>query len=180
MTSAHDQIEYAEDITPQSLISLLSKSTNLILVLSPTQTLLTSLAAEFSLIPAPPGTPLISHFPPRPEPPTVIPISSPSSHPFLSSNLPDVWFEGVSFAYGNNPLVVPVLNAPPESFAADADSDSGADALVDAAEKGGEGLWAGSKMGVVTGFQALGNARVTWVGGVKVFSDEFALKEVKK
>ena len=47
-------------------------------------------------------------------------------------------------------------------------------------EKGGEGLWAGSKMGVVTGFQALGNARVTWVGGVKVFSDEFALKEVKK
>ena len=162
--------EFAEDITPQNLITLLSKSTNLLLVLSPTQTPLTSLAAEFSLIPAPPGTPLISHFPARSEPATVIPIKPPTEHAFISPGLPEVWYEGASFAYGNNPLLVPVLNAPPESFAADAASDAGADALVDAADKGGEGIWAGSRMGVVAGFQALGNARATWVGGVKLFS----------
>ncbi len=76
--------------------------------------------------------------------------------------------------------MVPILKAPEESFAADSDSDSGADALVDAADKGGEGLWAGSSMGVVTGFQAHGGARALWVGGVDVFSDEFAKTEVSK
>lgn len=77
-------------------------------------------------------------------------------------------------------MLLPVLNAPSESFAAETDSDAGADTLVDAADKGGEGLWAGGRMGVVSGFQALGNARAMWVGGVKVFSDEFAEKEAKK
>jgi len=50
--------------------------------------------------------------------------------------------------------------------------------LVDAIEKGGEGLWAGSELGVVTGFQARSGARVTWAGGVDVFSDAFAKAEV--
>jgi oligosaccharyltransferase complex subunit beta len=49
---------------------------------------------------------------------------------------------------------------------------------VDAAEKGGEGLWAGSQLGVVTGFQATSSARVVWAGGVELFGDEFAQKEV--
>lgn len=70
------------------------------------------------------------------------------------------------------------MNAPAESFASDADSDSGADSLVDAADKGGEGLWAGSQMGLVAGFQALGGARATWVGGVELFSDEFFQKQL--
>jgi len=52
--------------------------------------------------------------------------------------------------------------------------------LVDAAEKAGEGLWAGSQMSVVTGFQARGGARATWVGGVELFSDTFINKEVSK
>lgn len=78
-----------------------------------------------------------------------------------------------------NPLLVPILNAPPESFASEVDGGS-ADALVDATERAGEGLWAGSKMSLVTGSQALNGARVTWVGGADVFSDEFANKEVAK
>lgn len=49
---------------------------------------------------------------------------------------------------------------------------------MEAAEKGGEGLWAGASLGVVTGFQAKSGARVTWVGGVSVFSDEFIEKEI--
>jgi len=72
------------------------------------------------------------------------------------------------------------LYAPPESFASDSSSNSGADALVDAAEKGGEGLWAGSQLSVVTGFQARGGARATWVGGVELFSDAYAMKEISR
>jgi len=80
-------------------------------------------------------------------------------------------------ALGNNPLIVPILNAPPFAFAAEVDGGS-ADSLVDAAEKGGEGLWAGSRLGVVTGFQPKSGARVVWAAGVELFSDEYAQKEV--
>ena len=119
----------------------------------------------------------MSHFPARDTPPSVIPISAPSEHPLLTPNTPPVWFSGVPFAHGNNPLLVPILHAPPESFAADTDSDSGAEALFDAAERAGEGLWAGSNLGVVTGFQTRdASARVTWVGGVELFSDTYANK----
>ena len=51
---------------------------------------------------------------------------------------------------------------------------------MDAAEKGGEGLWAGSQLSVVTGFQARGGARATWVGGVELFSDAYAMKEISR
>jgi oligosaccharyltransferase complex subunit beta len=74
--------------------------------------------------------------------------------------------------------LVPILHAPAESFASDTDSDtSGAEALFDASERGGEGLWAGRSLGIVTGFQTRdNNARVTWVGGVELFSDAYASK----
>ncbi|KAJ6581354.1 oligosaccharyl transferase beta subunit [Mycena capillaripes] len=175
---ASESKNFAKDITPQSLVELLSGGTNLLIALSQKQTALSSLASEFSLILPPPGTPLISFFPERKDPPSVIPIDAPASSLILSPRMSPVWFSGVPFALGNNPLLVPILNAPAESFAAD--SEGGADVLVDASEKGGEGLWAGSQLGVVAGFQALGGARVTWVGGVDVFSDKFAKKEVSK
>ena len=82
------------------------------------------------------------------------------------------------FAFSPNPLLVPILNAPTESFATDTTSDAGIDAVADAAEKGGEGLWAGSSLGLVAGFQALGGARTTWVGGVDMFTDEYAQMEI--
>jgi oligosaccharyltransferase complex subunit beta len=64
-----------------------------------------------------------------------------------------------------------------KSFASDADSDAGADTVFDAAERSGEGLWAGSAMGIVTGFQTRDNdARIMWVGGVELFSDTYARK----
>ncbi|KAH9935816.1 dolichyl-diphosphooligosaccharide-protein glycosyltransferase [Amylocystis lapponica] len=168
---------FASDITPQSLVTLLSEKTNLLLALSPKQTPLTSLASEFSLILPPPGTPLLSHFPQRDTPATVVPVGVPSNA-ILTPDLPPVWFSGVPFVLGNNPLLVPILNAPPESFAADSDRDSGCEAIVDASEKGGEGLWAGSQLGLVAGFQTLGGARATWAGGVELFSDDFAKKEI--
>lgn len=171
---------YAADITPQSLVTLIKGKTNLLVALGPKTTPLTSLATEFSLILPPPNTPLISHFPKRDAPATVIPIEVPASHPFLTAGTPPIWFSGIPHAIGSNPLLVPILHAPAESFAADSTEDSSADVLVDASEKGGEGLWAGSSMGVVTGFQTKDGARVTWAGGVQLFSDEFARKELSK
>jgi oligosaccharyltransferase complex subunit beta len=173
---------FARDITPQSLVSLLDLKTNLIIALSTKQNLFSSLASEFSLVLPPPGTPLISYFPKRNEPAALIPIS-PSSQDkaskILSRDLPPVWFSGIPMSLGNNPLLVPILHAPAESFAAEVDGGS-ADAIVDAADRGGEGLWAGSQLSVVTGFQTLNGARVTWVGGVDMFGDELAQKEVSK
>lgn len=172
-------LAYSADITPQSLVTLLSKNTNLLIAVGPKGTPLTSLAAEFSLILPPPGTPLVSHFPERETPATVIPVNV-SSNPVVSEDLPPVWFSGVPFAFNTNPHIVPILNAPPQSFAADSDADKGADALVDAADKGGEGLWAGSSLGLVAGFQTLTGSRATWVGGVELFSDEYAQKPAPK
>ncbi|KAG1856671.1 Dolichyl-diphosphooligosaccharide--protein glycosyltransferase subunit WBP1 [Suillus subalutaceus] len=151
---APDTKSYAQDITPQSLVGLLSENTNLLIALSPKQTPLTSLAAEFSLILPPPETPLISHHPARSGPPTTIPVTVSSSSPILTPGIP------------------------PVCFAADPTSDTDSDALVTASEKGGEGLWAGSQMGLVTGFQTNVNSRVVFAGGVKMFSDEYAGKEL--
>lgn len=173
--------DFAKDITPQALISLANLKTNLIIGLSTKQTLLTSLAPEFSLVLPPPGTPLISYFPKRDEPSSLIPIT-PSKYDathILNKNLAPVWFSGVPQSLGNNPLLVPILHAPSQSFASEVDGGS-ADALVDSAEKGGEGLWAGSQLSVVTGFQTLNGARVTWLGGVDMLNDELAQKEVSK
>ena len=46
--------------------------------------------------------------------------------------------------------------------------------LVDAAERGGEGLWAGAGLAVLAGFQTKAGARVVWAGGVDMFGDAFA------
>ncbi|KAI0062056.1 dolichyl-diphosphooligosaccharide-protein glycosyltransferase [Artomyces pyxidatus] len=175
-----DTKSFAQDITPQTLVEALGGKTNLLIALSPKQTPLSSLAAEFSLILPPPGTPLVSHFPVRDTPATVIPIDVPAAHALLTPNTAPVWFSGVPYVLSNSPLLVPILHAPAESFASDSDKDSGADALFDAAEKGGEGLWAGSSLGVVSGFQTKDNGRVTFVGGVELFSDEYATKELSK
>jgi oligosaccharyltransferase complex subunit beta len=173
--------DLAQDLTPQALVSLLSKGTNLLLALSPKkQTVINSLASEFSLILPPPGTPLVSHFPERDTPSTVVPVSLVSSNPILSSATSPVWFSGVPFAYSPNPLLVPILSAPAESFAADTTSDAGADAVVESADKGGEGLWAGSQMALVAGFQTTNGARAAFIGGVEVFSDEFIQKPAVK
>ncbi|KAI5120154.1 hypothetical protein M0805_003641 [Coniferiporia weirii] len=169
---------YASDITPQSLVNILASNVNVIFALSPAQTPLTSLAAEFSLILPPPHTPLISHFPARPPPYTTVPVNVSASHPVLQPNTPPVLFAGVPHAFAQNPLLVPILNAPAQSFAAETGSDADADVIADAAEKSGEGLWAGSQLGLVTGFQTLTGARALWVGGIELFSDDFASKEV--
>lgn len=121
----------------------------------------------------------MSYFPERQDPPTVIPVSVPSDSPVLTPNLPPVWFSGVPHALGNNPFLVPILRAPAESFAAEMDGGS-ADAIVDASEKGGEGLWAGSSLGLITGFQTLDGARVTWIGSVDTFSDKYAQKAISE
>ncbi|KXN91992.1 Dolichyl-diphosphooligosaccharide--protein glycosyltransferase 48 kDa subunit [Leucoagaricus sp. SymC.cos] len=177
---ASESKSFAKDITPQSLVSLLNLNTNLLIALSTKQTPFSSFAAEFSLTPALPGTPLISYFPERSDAPSVIPISIPTSPNYISlspDNKAPVWYSGTAMSVGNNPFIVPILNAPPYAFASEVDGGS-ADSLVDAAEKGGEGLWAGSQLGLVTGFQAMTGARVVWAGGVELFSDEFAQKEV--
>lgn len=171
-----------KDITPQAIVELLSLKTNVIVALPTKQSPLHALAAEFSLILPPPGSPLISYFPKRDAPSTLIPISvEDHSSPVLTKHIRPVWFSGIPQALGNNPLLVPILRAPAESFASEVAVGSGsAEALVDAAEKGGEGLWAGSSLSAVTGFQATNGARITFVGGAEVFSDELAQKEAEQ
>ncbi|KAF9223932.1 hypothetical protein BS17DRAFT_733825 [Gyrodon lividus] len=172
-----DTKTYAPDITPQSLVGLLSKNTNLIIAFSSKQTPLTFVATEFSLILPPKGTLLLSHHPKRPEPANIIPVSVPES-PILTPGTPPVWFSGIPHALGNNPRLVPLLRAPEESFAADSTDDSGVDAIINVSEKGDEGLWEGSQMGLVTGFQSTKNSRVVFAGSVELFSDEYARKEL--
>jgi oligosaccharyltransferase complex subunit beta len=163
---------YGQDITPQTLVDLLAKDVNIIFTLGQKQSLLSSLASEFSLILPPPGTPLLSHFPHRAEPAHVLPIV-PRPHAALpGAGAAPVWFAGAPHALGASARLVPLLRAPPEAFASDAESDGGADALVDAAERGGEGLWAGAQLSVATGFQARSGARAAWVGGTRMFGND--------
>ncbi|KAG6831210.1 hypothetical protein H0H92_012004 [Tricholoma furcatifolium] len=175
---ASETKNFAKDVTPQSLVGLLGKKTNLLIALSTKQTPLSSLAAEFSLTLPPPGTPLVSYFPEREGSPYTVPVSV-QANSVISSNINPVWFSGVPQYLGNSPLLVPILRAPAESFASEVDGGS-PDSLVDATERGGEGLWAGSQLGLVTGFQTLDNSRVTFVGGADVFSDEYMSKEISK
>lgn len=189
----HDSSALAQDLSSQSIVSLLSADppVNFLIALGTPSTQLSSLASEFSLSIPPPNTPLVSHFPPRDVPHTVIPITIPSPNPALpASQRPPpilkttdpkapILFSGIPFYIRNNPLLVQILRAPTESFATDTESDKGADVLVDAAEKGGEGLWAGADLHVVAGFQARGGGRVVWAGGVELFSDEYARAQTK-
>jgi len=124
----------------------------------------------------------MSYFPKREEPASLIPISPSEidkSNNILSKGISPIWFSGAPHALANNPLLVPILHAPLESFGSDVDGGT-ADAIVEAADKGGEGLWAGNQLGVVTGFQTLDGARVTWLGGVNTLSNEYIQKDISK
>ncbi|QRW00899.1 oligosaccharyltransferase complex subunit [Ceratobasidium sp. AG-Ba] len=165
---------FANDITPQSLVKLLTLNTNILFALSPKATPISALAAEFGLSLPPPNTPLVSHWPARPLPHTTLPISLAKSHPLITPGIAPILYSGINFAIGDNPQVFPILNAPVESFAADSESDDNAESVAEMADRGGEGLWAGNNMAVVAGFQVAGGARAAWVGGMSVFSDEFA------
>ncbi|KAG8758548.1 oligosaccharyl transferase glycoprotein complex, beta subunit [Ceratobasidium sp. 428] len=169
---------FASDITPQSLVKLLTLNTNILFALSPKATPLSSLAAEFGLSLPPPNTPLMSHWPARSGPHTTLPISLFKVHPAIRQGLPPIYFSGTSFSLGDNPQLFSIVQAPPESFAADSEDNANAETVAEMADRGGEGLWAGSSMSVVAGFQVAGGARATWVGGVSVFSDEFAKIEL--
>ncbi len=52
--------------------------------------------------------------------------------------------------------------------------------MADAADKDDKGLCAGCQLDVVSSFQALSDARVTWIGSVDFFYDKFANKEISK
>lgn len=75
-------------------------------------------------------------------------------------------------------MLFPIISAPAESFATDTTKDEEADILVEATGKGGEGLWAGSSMAVVAGFQTKSGARVVFTGGVEMFSDKSAKETI--
>ncbi|KAH8824595.1 dolichyl-diphosphooligosaccharide-protein glycosyltransferase [Flagelloscypha sp. PMI_526] len=163
------------DLSPQNLVQVTKKGVNLLLVVPSKQTPLSSLAAEFNIVLPPPSTPLLSYFPERGDPASVIPIPAPTDSDIIAKGLNPIWYKGLGFHLGSNPMLFPILNAPKESFAADS---TDAEALVQAAEKGGEGLWAGSSLAVVAGFQTRNNARVAWSGSLELFSDEYMRKEI--
>jgi len=161
-------------LSPQSLLPLLKKKVNVLIALSPTLTPMTSFAAEFGLTLPPPDTPLISHFPSRNAPVGTLQIPLPTDSNILTSGTAPILFNGINFAMSPNPMLFPIISAPAESFATDTTKDDEAEILLEASNKGGEGLWAGSSMGVVAGFQTKSGARVVWAGSVDMFSDKFA------
>ncbi|KAH7107227.1 Dolichyl-diphosphooligosaccharide-protein glycosyltransferase 48kDa subunit [Auriculariales sp. MPI-PUGE-AT-0066] len=171
---------YSTDLSSQGIIELLDARTNVLIALGPTQTPLHYLALEFGLTTAPSESALISHFAQNKDRPHNVLEIVPSKTKVVSPVKGPVLYSGTAFAMGNNPMQVPILRAPAEAYATDSDvsSDDGADVLVDSANKGGDGLWAGSSLGTVVGFQARNGARVTWVGGISLFNDEFAQAEV--
>ena len=73
-----------------------------------------------------------------------------------------------------------MLDVPQESFATNTADDGRASVLVDVAEKGGEGLWAGQSLGGVSGFQTMANTRALWLGGVDMLTDAFMNKDLPK
>ena len=175
-------LAFAQDITPQTIVELLERNVNVLIALSPTQTPLHSLAAEFGLIFPPPGTPLISHFPSTKTPDIISIDLSENVTPLLQRKTEGtVFFKGVPHAVLPNPALFSVLRAPAESYATDSDfsTDRGADTMADSIEKGGEGLWGGSSLRLVSGFIAKNGARIMWCGGVEMFSDEYAKKTIE-
>jgi oligosaccharyltransferase complex subunit beta len=161
-------------LTPQTLVELLKKKINLIVALSPTLTPLHSFAAEFGLTLPPPETPLMSHFPVRKSALTTLEIPVKPDSKIITPGTEPILFSGINFALSSNPMLFPIISAPPESFASDTTKEDEAEILSQSAEKGGEGLWAGSSMGVVAGFQTKSGGRVVWTGGVEMFGDNFA------
>jgi len=165
---------FSPDLTPQSLLPLLQNKVNFLIALSPAITPLNPFAAEFGLTLPTPDTPLISHFPARTGPVTTLQIDVPAKSNIIPSDTPPILYSGINFALSTNPMLFPIISAPAESFATDTTKDDEADILVEAVGKGGEGLWAGSSMAVVAGFQTKSGARVVFTGGVEMFSDKFA------
>ena len=148
---------FPSDLNPQSIVDLISRGVNILVALSPSQTPLHSLAAEFGLILPPPQTSLVDHFNAFEKDPSKLILPIPKENTFFpDSRGGKIIYKGISMAYTPNPALFPILNAPAESYATDNDgsTDKGADAIAASAEKGGEGLWAGSSMGVVSGFVA--------------------------
>jgi len=166
---------FSPDLSPQTLLQLLNKQTNLLIAVSSTHTPMHGFAAEFGLTTAPAETALVSHFAKdASRPHTTLEIAL-SKHKAVSAP-GTVLYSGTAYSLNGNPLQVPILRAPPEAYAVDTDtsSDENPESLVEAANKGGDGLWAGETLGVVVGFQARNGARVAWTGGVSLFSDKFA------
>lgn len=173
---------FSSDLSIQTLVGLLESRTNLLIAVSPTHTPLHALALEFGITPAPAETTLLSHFPPPGALHTTLAITPPTDSKIVSAGHGAVLYSGTAFTLDGNPLQVPILRAPPEAVVADAEgeSDASGDILVDEGERGVGALKAGTSLGTVVGFQARNNARVTWVGGVELFSDAFAQGEVAK
>ncbi|KAG9056328.1 oligosaccharyl transferase glycoprotein complex, beta subunit [Serendipita sp. 407] len=132
-------------------------------------------ASEFGLILPPPETPLFSHFPPRKGPLTTLEVPLPVDSSVITSGprTSPILYSGINFGLSTNPMLFSLVSAPPESFATDTTKDDESEILMEASNKGGEGLWAGSAMSVVAGFQTKSGARVVWTGGVEMFSDKF-------
>ncbi|EJU05823.1 oligosaccharyl transferase beta subunit [Dacryopinax primogenitus] len=165
---------YPADISPQSLVHLLSdptQPTNILFVLQPStpSSPLRDLGREFGISFPPPATPLIDYFNAvSPSNATSLLLTPPVTPHTPGFNGGDVLYSGVAHLRSNNPLLVDFLNAPPTSFSADPLEP--ADVIVEVAASGGEGFWAGGRMGLVTGFEVLrGGGRATWVGSLDLF-----------
>lgn len=161
------------DLSPQRLYDFVERSGNILLVLSPQLSeLWRDFAREFAVDFDDRETRVVDHF-------QFHPVLDDGSHSALRLSLdatptpiisnatrdgPPVVYRGIAHAAGSQPLSIPILRASPSAYSVDRN-------FVGTAE---ETFLSGTAVTLVSALQAKNNARITFVGSMDLFSDEFA------
>lgn len=169
------------DLAPQRLVDSLQRGVNILVVLSSELSeFWRDFAREFDVDFDDRGHALIDHFSydthldDGSHTTVVLPLAD-SPTPFISAATqagPPVLYRGAAHSLGRLPMLNRVLAARSTSYSYESK-------LGSLSETPAEDLClAGSKIGVVSAFQARNNARVTFVGSQDLFSDEMATASV--
>ncbi|KAK4701161.1 oligosaccharyltransferase complex subunit beta, partial [Phenoliferia sp. Uapishka_3] len=165
---------FAQDLSPQALYTYISRARNILYVLS--SSLSEShrdFAREFDLEFDDRGSNVIDHFSydklldvDGSHSTIVVPLDSTPS-PFISTETAGgapILYRGVGHQVGKQPLLSNILSARETSYSADTNPK---EPLVE------DPFVSGTSVGLVSAMQAKNNARVTFVGSMELFSDEF-------
>ena len=168
-------IGYGPALTPQKLLEFTKLGGNILVLTSPSSIpeQIRELARELDIGLPPKDYIAVDHFNydtvSKSEKHDVIlatrPAVSPAVYNYFSGKQDDlIAFRGVGHTLGNAPLLVPILTAPRTAYAYDTKEDFAY----------AQDPWAaGTQMQLVSAMQARNNARITLVGSVDMFSNEF-------
>jgi oligosaccharyltransferase complex subunit beta len=168
---------FPSELGPQSLVELLRRGVNLLVVLSSELTEhWRDFAREFDIDFDERGHRLIDHYAfdskldDGSHTTVIVPLINVKA-PFISRETqggPPILYRGTTHEVGRLPLLSEVLTAPATSYGYDISLSDPSDAPVD------DVFASASGAGLISAFQAKNNARVAFVGSTDLFSDEFA------